>query len=209
MLPAPICYDDVDEKLKRAWWNKLQGFHVHLTRFWHKINLPPPIWVLEEAPFNSAAGLPLSVSDGTCPDSHHRCRSGKYTLLLDVSDTVGDHYYDTQQVWFDNKPMINNQHVLFAGLEGLPPCSDMSLGGFIPPGAPCGVHVADQPARSRVRRVHRRDGLHVPERQLRLLLAEHHEAGRPCDVDSRHRPARRSGQSVPWHLAPRPAGNAL
>src|SRR6266511_1246140 len=36
MLPAPICYDDVDEKLKRAWWNRLAGYHVHLTRYWHK-----------------------------------------------------------------------------------------------------------------------------------------------------------------------------
>jgi hypothetical protein len=35
--------------------------------------------------------------------------------------------------------MIDNQHALFAGLEGLPACSDMGLGGFVPPGAPCGV----------------------------------------------------------------------
>ncbi len=139
MLPAPICYDDVDEKLKRAWWNRLAGYHVHLTRYWHKITLPPDIWVLEEAPFGSASGLPLGVTDGVCPDPHHRCRSGQYTLLLDVSDTTGVHYYDTQQVWFDNKPMYNNQHARFAGLEGLAACSDMSLGKFVPAGAPCGV----------------------------------------------------------------------
>src|SRR5262249_42600926 len=138
LLQAPICYDDVDEKLKRAWWNKLQGFHVHLTRYWHKINLPPDIWVLEEAPFPSHAGLNLGIMDGPCPDPHHRCRSGKYTLLLDVTDTTSVHYYDTQQVWFDNKPM-DQDHVLFAGLEGLSACSDMSLVKFIPSGAPCGI----------------------------------------------------------------------
>ncbi len=139
LLQAPICYDDVDEKLKRAWWNKLQGFHVHLTRFWHKITLPPDIWVLEEAPWPSHAGLPLGVMAGPCPDPQHRCRSGQYTLLLDVSDTTGEHYYDTQQVWFDNKPMDTGDHVVFAGLEGLSACSDMSLGKFIPAGAPCGI----------------------------------------------------------------------
>ena len=209
MLPAPICYDDVDEKLKRAWWNKLQGFHAHLTRFWHKVNLPPPIWVLEEAPFNSAAGLPLSVSDGTCPDSHHRCRSGKYTLLLDVSDTVGDHYYDTQQVWFDNKPMINNQHVLFAGLEGLPPCSDMSLGGFIPPGAPCGVPWPINLLGVAYDEYIDETDFTYPSDNFDFYSLSITKQGGPAMSIPVIGPPADPGESVPWDLAARPAGNAL
>ena len=77
-----------------------------------------------------------------CPDPHHRCHSGKYTLLLDVTDTLGNHYYDTQHVWFDNKPMVYDKYVVFEGIEGLPSCTDLHLGPetkLIPPGAPCGV----------------------------------------------------------------------
>ena len=108
MLPAPICYDDVDEKLKRAWWNKLQGFHVHLTRFWHKINLPPPIWVLEEAPFNSAAGLPLGVMRRHVPRpapplpqrqvhaAARRLRHGRRPLLRHAAGVVRQQADDQQ-----------------------------------------------------------------------------------------------------------------
>ncbi len=95
------------------------------------------IYVLQGSCFNSANALPLAVVDSNnCPDPHHRCRSGRYTLLLDVTDTLNNHYYDTQQVWFDNKPIS----VEFAGLQGLPGCTDLHLGlngQFVPPGAPC------------------------------------------------------------------------
>ena len=91
----------------------------------------------------SSSGLPAGVLDASgCPDPHHRCRSGKYTLLLDVTDTLGNHYYDTQHVWFDNKPMVYDKYVVFEGIEGLPSCTDLHLGPntkMIPPGAPCGV----------------------------------------------------------------------
>jgi hypothetical protein len=53
-----------------------------------------------------------------------------------------NHYYDTQQVWFDNKPMNSNVHVVFHAIQGLPSCTDLHLGPnapFIPQGAPCNV----------------------------------------------------------------------
>jgi hypothetical protein len=52
-----------------------------------------------------------------------------------VDDTIGNVYYDTQHVWFDNKPI----HAEFTGLEGLKACSDLCLGQFIPTGASCAV----------------------------------------------------------------------
>ena len=65
--------------------------------------------------------------------------------------------------------------------------------------------VADQPARHRLRRVHRRGGYHVPERQLRLLLAGRHEPGRAlrCRSRSSARPPIRGIRS----MASRGAGN--
>lgn len=146
MLVAPICYDDPDptvEAEKRAPWNQLNTIGSLLTSRWvtHVIDLGGGITItvmkLERFCFDSASLLPLNVTTSGCPDTHHRCRSGKYTLLLKVEDTAGNVYYDTQQVWFDNKPMVSDIHVVFGGLEGLPGCSDMSLKGFVPPGAPC------------------------------------------------------------------------
>ena len=78
---------------------------------------PIKVWKLKDFCFNSANILP------PCASPNHHCRSGKYTLLLDVEDTVGNHYYDTQHVWFDNKPI----HAEFGGIEGLPRCSDLNF----------------------------------------------------------------------------------
>jgi len=145
MLQSPICYDDPDpaiESARRAQWNQLIGRTLTVRWVKHTIDLGGgntlDVYKLENNCFNSPASLPIAVKDGAlCPDPHHRCRSGQYTLLLDVTDTMGNHYYDTQQVWFDNKPMISNHHVVFAGIEKLPSCSDMSLEKFVPQGAPC------------------------------------------------------------------------
>jgi hypothetical protein len=54
-------------------------------------------------------------------------------MLLEVTDTFANTYYDTQQIWFDNKPIT----VRFDGLEGLPPCADLRLKAHVPAGAPC------------------------------------------------------------------------
>jgi hypothetical protein len=113
--------------------------------FWkHLVSLPGQPWFLKPNPFASDTLLPLGVNTivPACPDPHHRCRSGQYTILLDVTDTLLNHYYDTQQVWFDNKTMSTDEQVLFHGLEGLPSCQDLHLNpnqSFIPPGAPCNV----------------------------------------------------------------------
>ena len=139
MLLAPVCYDDVPpaDEIKKRLWRLDSGFN-ELTVFWkHLTTLPGQPWVLKPNPFQSASSLPVGVNDGSgCPDPLHRCRSGQYTLLLDVTDTTGVHFYDTQHVWFDNKPIT----VVFHGLQGVPSCQDLHLNpqqGFIPLGAPC------------------------------------------------------------------------
>ena len=133
MLPTPICYPDPDptvEAKKRAPWNQL--FETNLIRgSWVPTSVPPfdTQYCLPKICFDSGSILP------PCPDSAHGCRSGKYTLLLDVTDTLSNHYYDTQQVWFDNKPI----HVEFDGLEGVSSCQDVCLSKYVPPGAPCNL----------------------------------------------------------------------
>jgi hypothetical protein len=152
LLPAgPVCYTDADpaiELQKRAPWNRVFGVGANLvTQLVDDIDIPSlgleDLWKLAPTCFQSSTGLASGVLDATgCPDPHHRCRSGKYTLLLDVTDTLNNHYYDTQHVWFDNKPMVSDKHVVFAGVQGLPGCTDLHLGPNtpgIPPGAPCGL----------------------------------------------------------------------
>jgi hypothetical protein len=51
------------------------------------------------------------------------CYSGKYTLRLAVEDTNGVFYYDTQQVWFDNKDICGE----ITGVLGVPACSVINL----------------------------------------------------------------------------------
>lgn len=144
---GPVCYTPPDEANKRAPWNWVMGNKALTTSLVQTVvdffGSPITVWKLQDFCFNSAGCLPLSVNDaGGCPDVHHRCRSGKYTLLLHVTDTAGNDYYDTQHLWFDNKPMQSDVHVKFGGIAGLPGCTDLHLGlggPFVPPGAPCAV----------------------------------------------------------------------
>ena len=132
-LMSPVCYEPPDEDEKRAQDGQLTAPNSFLTTRWvHEtedlsawFGLPPgsvvkKFWRLREFCWNSTS-LPA------CLDKDHGCASGQYTLLLDVEDTQGDHYYDTQQVWFDNKTL----HVAFGGLRGLEPCQEMSLRRFV------------------------------------------------------------------------------
>lgn len=131
MLPTPICYPDPDpsmEAKKRASWKQL--FKTNLIR---GACVPTSV-----PPFDTQYCLPKMCFDSAnlllnCPDSNHACQSGKYTPLLDVTDKKGFHYYDTQQVWFDNKPI----QIEFDGLQGVAPCQDVCLSKYAPPGAPC------------------------------------------------------------------------
>ncbi len=135
---GPVCYTDPDpviEAGKRAPWNRVIGGRL-TTHLVDNIDIPElgieDLWKRSDFCFRSDVFLP------GCADANHHCRSGKFTLLLDVWDTLDIHYYDTQHVWFDNKPL----HVEFGGLEGLPGCTDLHLGTdskFVPPGAPCGI----------------------------------------------------------------------
>jgi len=132
----------VDE-IKKRLWRLDSGLNELTVRWQHLTTLPGQPWFQKPDPFASDSLLPWAVSDaGGCPDPHHRCRSGQYTILLDVTDTLNNHYYDTQQVWFDNKPMISDVHVFFQGIQGLADCTDLHLrpgAPFIPPGAPCNL----------------------------------------------------------------------
>jgi hypothetical protein len=135
LLKSKVCYTDADpteEANKRAPWNQVIGrdltselVKTQIDFFGSNIEL----WKLRDYCFNSAAKLP------GCPDATHHCHSGKYTLLIEVEDTLGNMYYDTQHVWFDNKPI----HVKFMGIQGLKSCAELHLddGGFLPKGAPC------------------------------------------------------------------------
>jgi len=135
LLSEPVCYIPPDEAKKRAQWNWVISAPLTTRLVKTQIDLfgtPIDVWKLQDYCFNSKNQLP------GCADAQHHCASGKYTLLLQVEDTLGNFYYDTQQVWFDNKPI----HVEFSGVGGLAACSDLHLemdGPFVPAGAPCGT----------------------------------------------------------------------
>ena len=75
----------------------------------------PPIWATQSLP-------PIN------------CYSGKYTLRLTVEDTMGNLYYDTQHIWFDNKAIYGE----ITGLLGVAPCAVINL-SQIPNAGNCGV----------------------------------------------------------------------
>jgi hypothetical protein len=130
LVKPPLCYEPPDETEKRDQPNQLTAHNsvlttslVQKTRDISALLGEPPgttveqYWTLEARCFESHLLLP------GCLDAAHRCASGQYTLLLDVEDQMGNHYYDTQQVWFDNKPL----HLALAGLQGAQGCDEISL----------------------------------------------------------------------------------
>lgn len=130
LLAEPLCYVPPEEDGKRAPWNWVVGRELTTKLVKTEVDFygtTLEVWKLRDYCFNSAASLPA------CPDAHHHCQSGKYTLLLEVEDTLGNMFYDTQHVWFDNKPI----HVKFGGIKDLAACTDMSLSSVAPNGAPC------------------------------------------------------------------------
>jgi hypothetical protein len=77
----------------------------------------PPIWATQSLP-------PMN------------CFSGPYTLRLTVEDTMGmgNPYYDTQHIWFDNKPIYGE----ISGILGVLPCAVINL-SQIPNAGNCSV----------------------------------------------------------------------
>ncbi len=63
------------------------------------------------------------------------CQSGRYTLRLDVEDTAGFHYYDLQQIWFDNKEI----HGKISSFAGVDPCATVNVSQFAAHGGDCSV----------------------------------------------------------------------
>jgi len=120
-LPTPVCYGPPDEDEKRAPWNQvfaqsLTTHFVQMTEYLIPGGPPRKWWELQDDCWDSR-GLPA------CVDLTHTCHSGQYTLLVDVEDTQGNHYYDTQCIWIDNKPI----HAVLRGFEGVKSCAEMSL----------------------------------------------------------------------------------
>ena len=78
-----------------------------------------------QGPFPIDPQLPLTPGNiwasKTLPSTN--CYSGQYTLLLSVEDTGGHFYYDTQEVWFDNKPVYGE----ITGIMGVAPCAVINL----------------------------------------------------------------------------------
>lgn len=55
--------------------------------------------------------------------------SGQYSVLLKVTDTSGQAFYDIQRVWLDNKAIRGKIDALqYQGGAIVPPCQDLSLG---------------------------------------------------------------------------------
>jgi hypothetical protein len=140
LLKPPVCYTPPDEDEKRDQPNQLTSHLSVLTTslveksqdYSALFDLPPgtvvhEYWTLQPSCFDSTT-LPA------CLDDDHHCASGQYTLLLDVEDELGNHYYDTQCVWFDNKPL----HVSLGGIKGLKSCEEMSLQRYVGD-RPCGT----------------------------------------------------------------------
>ncbi len=117
-FPPGTCFPK--DWLDPARWRSGRNFPsvpIPLQSFPVDPEVPAVVW--------TEAQLPVAVN----------CQSGKYTLRLDVEDTLGNHYYDLQQVWFDNK-QIHGKIIQVAGVD---PCATINLSQFAAPGGDCTV----------------------------------------------------------------------
>jgi hypothetical protein len=111
-LCPPLSLIVQDELIPTAWWAGpapytppgIGGTLVPPGQIFPVDPQLPPIWATQSLP-------PIN------------CFSGQYTLLLTVEDTIGNLYYDTQQIWFDNKPIYGE----ITGILGVLPCAVISL----------------------------------------------------------------------------------
>ena len=112
MCPVPVPFVKWDELIPTAWWAGpapytppgLLGSPVPPGQVFPIDPELPPIWATQSLP-------PVN------------CFSGQYTLRLTVEDTMGNLYYDTQHIWFDNKPIYGE----ITGILGVLPCAVINL----------------------------------------------------------------------------------
>ena len=110
--PVPVPFILYDELIPTAWWAGpapytppgVLGNPSPPAQFFPVDPQQAPIWATQSLP-------PVN------------CFSGQYTLRLAVEDTLGNLYYDTQQIWFDNKPIYGE----ITGILGVLPCAVINL----------------------------------------------------------------------------------
>jgi hypothetical protein len=101
------------------------------TTWWTGPLIPGTSAPTQAFPIDPQAG-PTWTSQQVFPTN---CHSGRYTIQLDVEDTLGFHYYDIQQIWLDNKEI----HGKITQFAGVPPCSSLNLSQFAAQSADCSV----------------------------------------------------------------------
>jgi hypothetical protein len=104
--------DPVPNILTNVWGTRLECICVHIDSTCLPFCYTIPS--LNSTSYNT--GLlpklfPVQEGNGT----------GKFTILLQVIDTVGNMYYDIQRAWVDNEPI----HAAITGIAGLSPCTDL------------------------------------------------------------------------------------
>jgi hypothetical protein len=112
LCPSPIPFIQYDELVGTAWWAGPAPY----TPPGVLGNPAPPGQVCPIDP-----ELPAVWASQSLPPLN--CFSGQYTLRLAVEDTLGNFYYDTQQIWFDNKPIYGE----ITGILGVLPCAVINL----------------------------------------------------------------------------------
>ena len=124
MCPVPVPFINWDELIGTAMVGRTLSLHAprdlgavlsHPARFFPVDPELPAIWATQSLP-------PIN------------CFSGQYTLRLTVEDTLGNLYYDTQHIWFDNKAIYGE----ITGILGVLPCAVINL-SQIPNAGDCSV----------------------------------------------------------------------
>jgi hypothetical protein len=119
-MPPPECLLSIpyDELWPTRWQSgrNYPDVPVGLQSFPVDPEVPAVVWTSQQLPFVN-------------------CQSGRYTIRVDVEDTMSAHYYDVQRVWFDNKKI----HGEIDQVAGVPACSTVNLSTFAAAGADCSV----------------------------------------------------------------------